>query len=417
MSLDLIQRLALALAIGFLVGVERGWRAREVAEGGRTAGVRTYALIGLLGGITGLLSQTLGGWAFAAMGMPLAGAFILFKYQEQARDNDRSVTAIVAALLVFALGAYAAVGDGQVAGAAAVVITAILAFKDALHTWLKRLTWEELRSALVLLAMGLVILPLLPDKAFGPYDSVNLHELWLLTIAMAGISFAAYAAIKVFGPSKGVIVASLAGALVSSTAVTLYLARMNKTAPRPLAYAGAAVLAGGVMAVRLCVIALALSPDLFRHVVWPLGAIAGSSAAMGLLAVWRGDHLGKTEPDMPMKSPFELAVVGKFALMLGVALVAARILTGLYGAGGLFTVAAVAGLVDVDAVTLAAGRMTAGGLDVQLGAWAVFIAVLADSVSKSAIATMVGGRTLGAWFTAGTAASLVAGVGAAVLAW
>jgi uncharacterized membrane protein (DUF4010 family) len=415
MPLDHFQRLGLALAIGFLVGVERGWQARDVAEGGRTAGIRTYALIGLLGGLAGLLGEALDGWAFAAVGLPLAAAFILFKHREQAEDDDRSVTAIVAALLVFALGAYAVVGEGQVAAAAAVVATALLAFKNALHTWLKRLTWEELRSALVLLAMGLVALPLLPDRAFGPYDSVNPYELWLLTIAMAGISFAAYAAIKIFGPSKGVVVASAAGALVSSTAVTLYLARMNKAAPSPLAFAGAAVLAGGVMALRLSAIAVVLSPGLFGQIIYPLGAMAAVAVVCGLVAVWRGDHLAGKESSLPMKSPFELGVVVKFALVLGAALIAARVLTGLYGAGGLMTVAGIAGLVDADAVTLAASRMTAEGLDLRLGAYAVFLAVGADSVSKSLIALVAGGRRFGMWFAAGTALSLAAAAVAALL--
>src|SRR6185369_10833631 len=129
MPLELFQRLGLALAIGFLVGVERGWRARDVAEGGRTAGIRTYALTGLLGGVSALLGQSLGGWAFAAIALPYAAAFVLFKQREQEEEGDHSVTAVVAALLVYALGAYAVVGDRSVAAAGAVVMTALLASK------------------------------------------------------------------------------------------------------------------------------------------------------------------------------------------------------------------------------------------------------------------------------------------------
>jgi hypothetical protein len=123
--LQQLERLGLALAIGLLVGVERGWRARDVAEGGRTAGIRTYALTGLLGGVAGLLSQAFGGWALATLGIPFAAAFIWFKEREQDEDGDYSVTAVVAALLVFALGVYAIVGAWEVAAASAVAATVL----------------------------------------------------------------------------------------------------------------------------------------------------------------------------------------------------------------------------------------------------------------------------------------------------
>lgn len=294
LAIDQPERLALALAIGFLVGVERGWRDRDEAEGGRTAGIRTYALIGLLGGLAGLLSAWLGGWAFAVLGLPFSGAFIWFKQREQADQHDHSVTAIVAALLVFALGAYAVLGDAPTAAGAAVVVTALLAFKDILHGWLRRLTWPELRSALILLAMTLVVLPLLPDRGLGPYAAFNPHELWLLTIAMAGVSFAAYALVKMFGPSRGLIVASVAGALVSSTAVTLNVARIARADSSQLNLAvGGALLAGGVMALRILGVAAVLGPTLLAHLVLPLGAFATVSGAAAWLAIRRA---GGTPP-------------------------------------------------------------------------------------------------------------------------
>ncbi len=417
MPLDLFNRLGLALAIGFLVGVERGWRARDVADGGRTAGIRTYALTGLLGGVAGLLSQELGGWAFVGLGLPFATAFILFKHREQEGEGDYSVTAIVAALLVFALGAYAAIGDGRVAAAAAVVATALLAFKGLLHTWLARLTWPELRSALILLAMSLVALPLLPNRGFGPYETVNPHELWLLTIAVAGISFAAYAAIKIFGPSRGLMVASVAGALVSSTAVTLHLARLNREAPGArVMHAAAALLAGAVMAARLGVITAMMAPALFQRLVLPLGVFAVVSTILGLAGGFGQLSTPSDGSASPMKSPFDFGLVLKFALVLGVVMAAARILAALYGAQGLLPVAAVAGLADVDAVTLAVARMTTQeGLDLTLGAHAVLLTAAVDSASKATIATFVGGVRFGGLFAAGTL--LAAAAAAATFFW
>lgn len=410
------QELALALAIGLLVGIERGWRSRDVAEGGRTAGLRTYALTGLLGGVAGDLGQALGGWAFAALALPFAAAFVLFKYREQQADGDQSVTAVVAALLVFALGAYATVGDGQVAAAAAVAATALLAFKRVLHDWLERLTWPELRSALVLLVMSLIALPLLPNRAFGPHGVFNPYELWLLTISLAGVSFAAYAAIRVFGAARGLIVASAAGALVSSTAVTLQLARLSRQAPgAAVLHAGAAVLAGGVMATRLGGITAVLAPALFWRLAPALGTFALMSVALGLAASLRPGKPGAAAEAAAMKSPFDLGLVLKFAALLGVVMAAARTLSALYGAGGLLPVAAFAGLADVDAVTITVARMTTqSGLALGLAAQAVLLAAAVDSVSKAVIAVVVGGPRFGALFAAATLAA-AAGAAAAYL--
>uniref|UniRef100_B0SVV5 Uncharacterized protein n=1 Tax=Caulobacter sp. (strain K31) TaxID=366602 RepID=B0SVV5_CAUSK len=412
MAAEPFERLGLALAIGFLIGIERGWRAREVAEGGRAAGLRTYALSGLLGGVSGMLSQALGGWAMLTLGLPFAAAFILFKRQEQRDDNDYSVTAIVAGLLTFGLGALAAIGDERVAAAAAVAVAALLAGKEVLHTWLKRLTWPELRDALVLLAMTFVALPLLPNRPFGPYGLVNFAELWVLTIAMAGISFVAYAAIKVWGPARGALLASAAGALVSSTAVTFYLARLQKTVSNPLALAGAAQVASAVMAIRLGAITLALWPPLFWSLAAPLGVFAALSTIFGLGATAFASTRDASPSPSSAKSPFELALVLKFALALGVIMAAARVAAGLYGPSGLLPVAALGGLVDADAVTLAAARMTSKGMAIGIAGQAVLLAAAVDSVSKMVIACAVGGSRFGALYSAGTLLALGAAAGA-----
>lgn len=415
MAAEPFERLGLALAIGFLIGIERGWRARDVAEGGRAAGLRTYALSGLLGGVSGMLSQALGGWAMVTLGLPFAAAFILFKRREQLDDNDHSATAIVAGLLTFGLGTLAVIGDQRVAAAAAVAVAALLAGKEVLHTWLKRLTWPELRDALVLLAMTFVALPLLPNRPFGPYGLVNFAELWVLTIAMAAISFVAYAAIKVWGPAKGALLASAAGALVSSTAVTFSLARLQKEIPNPFALAGAALVASAIMAIRLGVITLALWPPLFWLLVPPLAVFAALSTVFGLGATAVASRREPTSSPPSAKSPFELALVLKFALVLGVVMAAARVAAGLYGPAGLLPVAAIGGLVDADAVTLTAARMTAKGMAIDVAGQAALLAAAVDSCSKMVIAWLVGGSRFGALYAAGTLLALAAAAG--VWAW
>ena len=413
MEIELFQRLGAALAIGFLVGVERGWHSRALAEGARTAGIRTYTLIGLLGGVAGELSKPLGGWALAAIGFPFAAAFILFKQREQADEGDYSVTGVVAGLLVFALGAYATLVDWRAASAAAVAATALLAFKGVLHAWVEKLTWAELRGALILLAMTFVALPLLPDQSFGPYGAVNPRELWLLTIVIAGLSYLAYAAIKLFGPSRGVLLGAALGSLVSSTVATLDLSRRFKAGEEGLfTLTGAALVAGGVMAVRMAAIVAVLAPMMLWRLAPALGAFAAVSAGIGLVLGGRGRGQSPGGPGT-LQNPFELGSVLRFAVLLGVLMAAAKVLAVRYGAAGLEPLAAAAGLADVDAMTMTAARMTGQGLDLGVAATVVLIAGAANTLSKGVIAGVVGGIRFGAIYLGGSA--LAALTAAAVL--
>lgn len=408
-----ILRLGLALAIGFLVGVERGWRDRDVAEGGRAAGLRTYALTGLLGGVAALLGQTFGGWALAVLGAPLALTLIVFKAREQSGEPDVSATSVVAGLTVFGLGALALAGDPRVAAASAVAVAALLASKATLHAWLRRLTWPELRSALVLLAMTCVVLPITPSRGFGPFGAINPAELWLMTIAMAAISFIAYAAIRILGPARGALTASALGALVSSTAVTYALARLERRSSNPAVNAAGMLVAGGVMALRLGAIVLATAPALLALLVVPLGAFAAASMLLGLLFVWRSGHDAPPDEAATLKSPFDLGVVLKFSLVLGIIMALSRVGAGLYGARALLPVAALGGLVDADAVTLASARMTRSGLSLETAAQAILVAAGVDSLCKVLLAVFIGRGRFGVLAAVGTASAAAA----AVITW
>lgn len=194
-------------------------------------------MIGLLGGVSGVLGVLLGPLAFAALTLAFILPWFAFKSFEVAIDQDVSVTGLMAGLAVFALAALA--GIGQIQAAAAVALVAVLAFKHTEHAWLRGLTWEELRSALVLLAATLIALPLLPDRAIDPFGALNPRALWLLTILLTGASFAGYVALKALGPERGLFVGGLAAALVSSTAMTIDLARRTRSGEAPPGLAAA----------------------------------------------------------------------------------------------------------------------------------------------------------------------------------
>ena len=281
---ETLTRLGLALAIGFLIGVERGWREREQKAGERAAGLRTFALTGLFGGVWGLLTLEVGPAPMGLAFLALAGAATLFRWRETEREGIVGMTTLVAMFLTFSLGALAVLGDMVAAAAAAVATAALLAAKEWLHGWLKVLTWPELRAALILFAMTFVALPVLPDKGYGPYDALNPYQLWLMTIVIAGVSFIGYVATKIAGERFGSLIAGTAGGLVSSTAVTLDFARRTRAAPhlwRPLLSGGLA--ASTVMFARVVVVVVLFGPGLAGAVVPALAAAALISAVAALV--------------------------------------------------------------------------------------------------------------------------------------
>jgi uncharacterized membrane protein (DUF4010 family) len=216
---ELFRRLAVALAIGLLIGLERGWQLREEAEGERTAGLRTYALAGLLGGVCAAASAVSSPLLLAVALASFTAAFTLFAWFEATTEHNFSVTGVVAAILTFMLGAYAVLGHPLVAVAAAVAMAVLLALKEPLHSWVRALTWPEIRAVLTLLVMSFLLLPLLPNRTIDPWDVFNPAEIWLLAILIAGVSFVGYIAIRLMGDQTGIVVASIAGGVTSSTAI------------------------------------------------------------------------------------------------------------------------------------------------------------------------------------------------------
>lgn len=295
--LETAQRLGLSLAIGFLVGVERGWKQRAEREGERAAGLRTFALTGLLGGVTALLSPLAGGGVSTALALAFCLTFILFQVIQAGEEKDNSATSSIAGLSVFALGGCAMLGDQVLAAGAAVSVTAILAFKQGLHSWLRSLQWSEIRSALLILAATFIVLPLLPSGPLDPWGLIDPRALWLITIAVAGASFCGYAALRVLGERTGPLVSALAGGLVSSTAVTLDLARrVHRQEISAASAATGAALATLVSLARVAVLAAAMSVELIGC-LWPVlaaasFALAASAAIMIAMAPARRTAFG-----------------------------------------------------------------------------------------------------------------------------
>jgi uncharacterized membrane protein (DUF4010 family) len=412
---DLLLRLGMALAIGFLIGLERGWKDRSEKEGQRTAGLRTFTLIGLLGGIFGALSKDQNLLLLASGFVMVSAALAAFFWREGMSEDDFSATSLVAVMLTFMLGAFTVLGDPAVAAAAGVATAGLLAAKVQLHGWLARITWPEIRAGLILLAMTFIALPLLPHRAVDPYGAINPYELWLMTILIAAVSFAGYAAIRIAGPERGTVLAAAAGGLVASTAVTLTLARLARDNPaRVRLLGGSAILSGAVMLLRVLVVVAIINLAFAQSLAPALLAAAVAMLLLALLLIRSApDDRNKDGPDIKLKNPFDLLEVLRFGFILTAVMLLAVAAKNLFGEAGLIGLAAISGLADVDAITLSMAK-TAGANATSAPALAILTAVGVNTIAKSFYAAYVGGARIGLIVAMGTGLGFAA-AGAAYL--
>ena len=395
---ELLARFAIALGIGLLIGLERGWRARDEKPGSRAAGFRTFAISGLLGGVVGALAHAAGGAATAGGGAVIgialaafAAVMTVFCLEENRDDKNFSATTAIAGILTFALGAYALLGDMRVAAAVAVVAAGLLAMRESLHGWVKSLTWPELRSGLILLAMTFIALPVVPDDPVGPYGGVNPREIWLIAIVLAGVSFLGYAAVKYFGERHGILLAAAAGGLVSSTAVTFANARRAAAGEgSPQLLAAGVSLAMAVSFVRVLAIVAVLRPSLLVLLGPPLAAATIVAVGLAVFWVyWRQDEDSK-QTAVTFRNPFGFWSVIGLALSMGVIILIGRFLDQYFGSAGAVIGAAALGLFDVDAVTVSMARLVPQPLSVRVGAFAILAAVASNTLSKLIIGAGLG---------------------------
>jgi uncharacterized membrane protein (DUF4010 family) len=390
-SVDLFERLALALAIGLLFGVERGWQEREAKSGARAAGIRTFALVGLLGGVWGLLSHAIGAAVLGLAAIGFAGWFGFFAWREETATGRRSATGFVAGLLAFALGAYAVMGDKAAAGSVAVAATFILAERRALHGFLETLKWIELRAALMLLVMTFVLLPVLPDRFVDPWSALNPYRLWLLTILTAAVSYAGYIAVKLAGPRNGPLYAGALGGLVSSTTVTWTFARMARQHLYGASEASAGIAASWTLSLmRMGAIAVALAPPLALPLGLPVAAGA-MIAALAAVAMYRRSTVAASGASVALTDPFDLRAILRFTVALAAIMLAAKWLSQISGDAGLFSLAAISGAADVDPITLSTAQAVGASMAAALGAGIILVAAGANIVAKIALAVVFGG--------------------------
>ena len=379
------------LAIGLLIGIERGWVQREFGEGQRIAGVRTYALLGLLGGMVGVLSLRVGvpvlGVGVVAVTIVIVAAYVM----DFRSGGDIGITSAVAALSTFVFAAAAGLGHTEVAGAAAVVMVLLLNLKPELHGWVERISRDELKAVFQLLLLSVVLLPILPDQDYGPWGALNPRTIWWLVVLVAGLSFVGYLAMRLVGAKRGILATGLFGGLASSTALTLHYSRLARRTDQLVpALAGGILLASATMPLRMLLIIAVIEWQLVPDLVLPLLAMGFVGAAT---APWlaRRSPRADTEGASALGNPVALRPALAFGAMLAIILLLTAAVRAWFGSLGVLAAAAVSGIANVDAITVSLARMGDGKTVAAAG---IVLATATNSLAKAAATRAFGSRAL-----------------------
>lgn len=391
---ELALRFAVALGLGLFVGLER--ERRKAADTG-FAGVRTFGLIGVTGALSAYLQTQLGApWMLPAAFLALA-TLVAVSYWITAPRGDVGITTEVAALVTFLLGALCFLGMLSLAASLAVVTALVLSLRDRLHDLARRLDATDVEATLKFAIIALIVLPLVPDRNFGPppLDVVNPYKIWWMVVLISGVDFASYVLVKIVGPEHGPGITGLLGGLVSSTALTLGFARRSREDAAlctPLALG--IVLAWSVMFVRVLVLAAVMAPDTASRLAIGLGVPALAALVLaGIL--WRRNRTTPRTRVESGRNPFELVQALKFGAIFGVVVVVAKAAQVHLGTRGLYAAGAVAGLTDVDAISLSMldlARSDPG--QSAVAARTIEIAVLANTAFKGGMALALGSSAL-----------------------
>lgn len=403
-----LQQLLIGAGLGMLVGLQRERTASSLA------GIRTFTLVALLGTLSAQLAASFGG-GLVLVGLLAVAAAAVTGNLVAARngDADPGQTTELAMLVMFAIGAYVAVGRTAVAVAVGAGVAVLLHMKSALQGVAQRIGDRDFRAIMHFVVVALVVLPVLPDETFGPYDVLNAREVWLMVVLIVGIGLAGYLAWKIFGARGGSLLGGLLGGLVSSTATTVSYARLARQDDRITGSAAAVILLASAVSFARIVIEIAVvSPALLRVALPPLGALTLLFFAVGGLYWVRQARREETAPEP--SNPSELKSAFVFAAIYALVLLAVAAARDELGRGGLYLVAVLSGLTDVDAITLSTANLVRHDqLAADVGWRVVTVAAISNLAFKAGAVAVLGSRAL--LLRVGAGYALVAGAGLLLL--
>jgi len=383
------KEIGIALGLGLLVGLQRERVASPLA------GFRTFPLITVSGTIAALLGQSFGGWIVGAGLIALAGLIIVGDLAKQKKgDIDPGLTTEVAMLLMYGVGAYLVVGHKAAAIAIGGGVAVLLHLKPEMHSLAARIGNADFKAIMQFVLVSLVILPVLPDQAYGPYQVLNPHRIWILVVLIVGISLAGYMTYKFFGEKAGVVMGGILGGLISSTATTVSYARRSRQAKGSHKLAAQVILiASTVVFVRILVLIAATAPASLREAGPPLGAMLGVMTLLSAVT-WFMDRHAKVQ--MPLQeNPTELKSAILFAALFALVTLGVAAAKEHFGQRGLYVVAVLSGLTDMDAITLSTTQIIQSGqTDARTGWRLILAAALANLVFKAGTTAALGERKL-----------------------
>jgi uncharacterized membrane protein (DUF4010 family) len=422
-SLDpgLVWNLFAALIVGALVGVERE-KSKALAGNVGIGGVRTFILFALSGAVGGWLSTALQSAWVLVVTVLAVGALAVAGYLMQAHTKPEALglTTETAAVAVCLLGAACTAGHAPVALALGIAVSAVLAYKEPMHGMVAKLGADDIAAGVKLLAATFIVLPLLPKDAIDPWGAIRPQALWTLVVLIAALSLVGYVATRMLGPSRGTAVTGLTGGLVSSTAVTLAFAKRSREEGGGSvdALAAGLLLAWTVMSVRVVVLAGVVHAPLVRTLVWPFAAMAAATLVPVALMLRRnGEPVAPGARHVELRNPFSLTSAAKFGLLFAAVLLVVEGMRRYFPGQGFYVVAALAGLTDVDAITLSmAGLVRDGGTDAATASAAIVVAALSNTLVKCGIIVATAAAALRARVVAVTLLVFAAGLAAVWLA-
>jgi uncharacterized membrane protein (DUF4010 family) len=408
--LTLAVHFTVALSLGVLLGMERE-RAKQQQPS--FAGVRTFGLLALAGGIAAFLDVALARPWLALGVFGATATLVIVSYAVTATRGELGMTTEVSALLAFLLGFVCVAGHPLVAAGLAVASGAILALKEWLHSLARRIEPADIEATLKFAIVSIIILPLVPNQTFGPppLDVINPYKIWLMVVLISGLNFASYLLVKVVGAEHGIGLTGLLGGLVSSTAVTLGFAQRSRQEPGQVSSLALGILvAWTVMFLRVVVLVAAVHRSLAAMIAVAMAAFGIPSLVICWI-LWRRQRPAETASVSAGANPFELGEAIRFGLLFGVVTFVAKAAQVYLGERGLYLAGAIAGLTDVDAIALSMAQLTASGVaSIEPAARTIVIAVATNTLFKAGMAAFLGAGGLRRIMLPATSVILAAGI-------
>ena len=382
---SVFQQLGIALGLGLLVGLQR-----ERTDS-RLAGVRTFPLVTVLGTLCGQLSDSSGGWVIGFGLVALSGVIVVGNLREpKTAERHPGLTSEIAMLVMFLVGAYLSSGHEAAAVAVGGGVAVLLHLKPQMHAAASKIGERDFKAIMQFVLISLVILPVLPNRFFGPYGVLNPHQIWWMVVLIVGISLGGYIVYKLFGEKAGTLVGGILGGLISSTATTVSYARRSR---QPESSAGLAavviMVASTVVFLRVLILINVAAPEFLKAAGPPFAIMlaAGALLSAGLWLLNRKEHSRMPEQE----NPTELKTALLFGLLYAIVLIAAAAAKDYFGERGLYLVSVASGLADMDAITLSISQLVrSGNLEGQTGWRLILVAAMSNLVFKSLVVAFLG---------------------------